>query len=196
MIVPAAPDVDGKIVHEVRPYQALITISEAYHVPVERILTLNGWQQDWPLQIGQKLVIDPGHVTPSPTLSNIQKLTPEADGRYYHTVQSGETLSWIASFYAVPLSDLMVWTGLNAASVIRPDQKLLLLVAPPVTPTLTPGPVTMTPSPSPSLTPPPPTGTPPVTATSSPRRFGLSLMLGMTTILIGGLFWWRFIRKR
>ncbi len=27
-----------------RPYQALITISEAYHVPVDRILTLNGWQ--------------------------------------------------------------------------------------------------------------------------------------------------------
>ncbi len=120
-----------------QPYQALFTISEAYHVPVDRILTIEWSAADWPLQIGQKLVIDPGHITPSPTLSNIQKLTPEADGNYYHTVQSGETLSWIASLYEVPLSDLMAWNGLNAASVIRPDQKLLLLVVPPATATTT-----------------------------------------------------------
>jgi LysM repeat protein len=196
MIVPQTPDADGKIIHEVQPYQALITISDAYHVPVERILTLNGWQQDWPLQIGQKLVIDPGHITPSPTLSNIQRLTPEADGRYYHTVQSGETLSWIASFYEVPLSDLMSWNGLNAASVIRPDQKLLLLVAPPATPTLTPGPTTIAPTPSPSLTPSLPTATPPVPQTETPRRAGLTLVLVAVIFGIGGLLWWRFSRNR
>ena len=199
MIVPAAPDADGRIIHEVQAYQALITISEAYHVSVDRILTLNGWQQDWPLQIGQKLVIDPGHVTPSPTLSNIQKLTPEADGRYYHTVQSGETLSWIAGFYEVSLSDLMAWNGLNAASVIRPDQKLVLLVTPPATATLTPSPATATPLPSPSMTLPAPTGTPTVAATqsSSSSRFGLGLVLIMTTIVgIGGWLWWRTLRKQ
>ena len=198
MFVPAAPDADGKIVHEVQSYQALITIADAYHVPVERILTLNGWQQDWPLQIGQKLVIDPGHVTPSPTLSNIQKLTPEADGNYYHAVQSGETLSWIAGFYDVPLADLMAWNGLNNTSVIFPSQKLVLLVTPPVTPTLTPSPITITPSPSPPITSPLPTGTPIVTATESrtPRRFSLSLVFGVTILLIGGLLWWRFSRKR
>jgi LysM repeat protein len=195
MIVPAAPDADGKIVHEVQPYQALITIADAYHIPVDRILALNGWQEDWPLQIGQKLLIDPGHVTPSPTLSNIQKLTPETDGNYYHTVHSGETLSWIAAFYDVPLADLMSWNGLNNASVIRPEQKLLLLVTPPATMTLTPSPATITPSPSPSITP-SPTRTPPVTATDSPRRSGLGLVLVMITIVIGGLLWWRFSRKR
>jgi LysM repeat protein len=190
MIVPAAPDADGKIVHEVQAYQALITIADAYHVPVERILTLNGWQADWPLQIGQKLVIDPGHVTPSPTLSNIQKLTPEADGKYYHTVHSGETLFWIANFYEVSLSDLMAWNGLDAASVIRPDQKLVLLVTPPVTATFTPSPVTITPSPSPSMTP-SPTGTPLVAATTSPspRRSGPGLILGAAILVIIGLLW-------
>ena len=198
MIVPAAPDADGRIVHEVQAYQALLPISEAYHVSVDRILTLNGWQQDWPLQIGQKLVIDPGHVTPSPTLSNIQKLTPEADGRYYHTVHSGETLSWISGFYEVSLSDLMAWNGLNAASVIRPDQKLVLLVTPPATATFTPSPATTTPLPSPSMTLPAPTGTPTVAATrsSSPSRFGLGLVLIMTTLVgIGGWLWWRSLRK-
>ncbi len=77
MVNPSAPDADGRIIHEVQPYQALLMIADAYGVTVERILALNGLQADWPLQIGQKLLISPGNVTPSPTLSNIQKLTPE-----------------------------------------------------------------------------------------------------------------------
>ncbi len=144
MVVPAVPDADGRIVHEVQPYQALITIADAYHVNVDRILTLNGLQADWPLQIGQKLLISPGNITPSPTLSAIQRLTPEADGSYYHTVKSGETLSLIANTYVIPLSDLMAWNGLNNTSIIRPDQKLLLRITPPVTVTFTPAPVTAT----------------------------------------------------
>ena len=196
MIIPAIPDADGKIVHEVQPYQALITIAEAYHVSVDRILALNGLQADWPLQIGQKLMIDPGNITPSPTLSAIQKLTPDADGNYYHTVQSGETLSWIAGLYEVPLADLMAWNGLNNTSVIRPEQKLLLLVTPPATATLVPSPTTkVTPSPSPSMTQPPPTGTPLVTESEPPHRFGLGFILGVIVLLIGGLFWWRYSRK-
>ncbi len=198
MVVTQTPDADGKIIHQVQAYQALFTIADAYHVSVDRILVLNGLQADWPLQIGQKLVISPGNITPSPTLSNIQKLTPEADGHYYHTVRSGETLSWIADLYDVPLADLMAWNGLNNTSVIRPDQKLLLLVAPPATPTATQtsSPTAGMPSPSPSITP-SLTGTPSVTATRSrsPRSFGLSLILGVTTIVIGGLLWWRFSRK-
>ena len=198
MFVPAAPDADGKIVHEVQPYQALITIADAYHVPLDRILSLNAWQEEWPLQVGQKLLIDPGHVTPSPTLSNIQKLTPEADGNYYHTVQSGETLSWIAGWYSVSLVDLMTWNGLNNASVIRPEQKLLLLVTPPATATAveTPSPIAVTPSPS--LSPSPsPTGTPlaqPARTTSSGS--GLPVLLGVATIVgVGGWLWWRFSRR-
>jgi LysM repeat protein len=196
MVMIAAPDADGRIVHEVQPYQALSIIADAYHVSMDRILGLNGIQADWPLQIGQKLLIDPGNVTPSPTLSNIQRLTPEADGRYYHTVHSGETLSWIASFYDVSLSDLMTWNGLNAASVIRPEQKLVLLVAPPATPTFTPGPPTFTPSPSPTLTPSPPSATPTVTATESSAGTGVGLILGVFVIGIGGFLWWRFRRSR
>ena len=198
MFVPAKPDADGKIVHEVQPYQALVTIADAYHVSLDRILALNGWQADWPLQIGQKLLIDPGHVTPSPTLSNIQKLTPETDGSYYHTVHSGETLSWIAGWYGVPLADLMAWNGLNNASVIRPDQKLVLLVTPPATPTAlqtdTPTPAAVTPSPSPSATS-SPTATPLITATAPARTSSLGLILVLGAIGIGGFLWWRLSRK-
>ena len=199
MIVPAAPDADGRIFHEVQAYQALITISDAYHVPMDRILSLNGIQADWPLQIGQKLMISPGNITPSPTLSSIQKLTPEADGNYYHTVQSGETLFWISGLYDVSLSNLMAWNGLDAASVIRPGEKLLLLVTPPPTataietPTLPPAPVT--PFATPSLTPPPPTQTPLAAETETPRGFSLIFILGVIILVIGGLLWWKFARK-
>jgi LysM repeat protein len=197
MVVAQTPDVDGKIIHEVQPYQALFTIADAYHVSVDRLLVLNGLQPDWPLQIGQKLLIDPGHVTPSATLSAIQKLTPEADGSYYHTVRSGETLFWISSLYDISLADLMAWNGLNNTSIIRPDQKLLLLVTPPATATFTPGPPTSTPSASPSRTQLPPTGTPTPTADESlsPTGFGLSLLLGVLTLGIGGFLWWRYSRR-
>ena len=200
MIVPQAPDADGKIVHEVGPYQALFTIAEAYNVSVDRILTLNGLQADWPLQIGQKLVISPGNITPSPTLSPIQKLTPEGDGNYYHTVQSGETLSWIASLYEVLLADLMAWNGLNTTSVIIPEQKLLLLVTPPATPTATQAPTltAIPPSPSPTVTLSPPTEPLPAPASEPSRGPGLSLILGLAAVVIGagGLLWWRFFRKK
>jgi LysM repeat protein len=195
MVVTQTPDVDGRIIHVVQPYQALYTIAEAYHVSVDRILVLNGLQADWPLQIGEKLLISPGNVTPSATLSAIQKLTPEADGKYYHTVQSGETLSWISAVYDISLIDLMSWNGLNNTSVIRPGQKLILAVTPPATATFTPGPATITPSPSPSFTP-SPTATPAVTATTSPRKSSLGLILGVTIIVIGGVLGWIFIRRR
>ncbi len=198
MVTTATPDADGRIVHEVQPYQTLITIAGAYNVTVERILALNGLQPDWPLSIGQKLLISPGNITPSPTLSAIQRLTPEADGRYYHTVRSGETLSWIASLYNVPLADLMSWNGLNNASVIHPDQKLLLLVTPPATATVTPAPTTATPSPTASYTPAPVTVTPLPVETEPPARgFSLWLFLAIALIVIGsgGMLWSKLPRK-
>jgi len=172
MIVPSTPDADGIIIHTVQPYQALITIAQAYQVTVDTILALNGIKAEWPLQIGQKLLISPGWVTPSLTprpLTPIEKLTPDSDGNYYHTVQSGESLSWIAGLYNIALVDLMAWNGLNAAAIIRPEQKLILQVTPPATITPTPGPptATATVTPTPRL----PTATPtPTRVTPSPTE--------------------------
>jgi LysM repeat protein len=107
---------------------------------------LNGIQRDVPLQIEQKLLISPGGASTGSSnsgqrqLSPIEQLTPSGDGRYYHTVKSGETLSFIAGLYKINLNDLMTWNGLSGASTIFPDQKLVLLVTPPATATATPGP--------------------------------------------------------
>jgi LysM repeat protein len=164
MVKVATPDADGRIIHVVEPYNTLITIANAYGVTVDTILRYNAIQADWPLQIGQKLIIYPGNITPSPTprpLTPIEKLTPASDGKYYHTVQSGETLVWIAKLYEVSLNDLLAWNGLNWTSIIHPGDQILLQVTPPMPPTSTPSPTL-----PPTHTPVPPTATPTLSPTN------------------------------
>lgn len=149
MFLTSTPEADGKIVHTIQVYQTLSKIAEAYGVSVDTLLALNGIQADSTLQIGQKLIIHPSNITPSPTprpLTPIEKLTPEADGKYYHTIKSGESLSWVADLYKVQLTELMTWNKLNNSSILQPGQKLLLQVTPPATVTPTPGPATETPT--------------------------------------------------
>ena len=169
MIQVATPDQDGRIVHTVQSYQTLSTISQVYGVSVDTILALNGIQVDWPLQIGQKLTISPGNVTPSPTprpLTPIEKLTPASDGNYYHVVKSGESLSWIAQYYGIQVTELMSWNGMNGSSILHPEEKLLLKVTLPATLTPTPGPATVTPTVTRTPTAAPPTAT----ATPAPTK--------------------------
>lgn len=207
MVQTSKPDLDGKIVHTVQAYQTLITIARAYQTDVEIILGLNGIQKDWPLQIGQKLVIHPGSVTPSPTprpLTPIEKLTPESDGKYYHTVKSGETLSWISGLYDVQISDLMVWNGLNASSVLYPEQKLVLQVTPPATETPTSLPATATltatmvpPAPTPSLSP-TRVATSPTVTVESPSAAGSNTLVWFVSVGLaaGGVFVVVFLSRK
>ena len=208
MIQKSTPDAEGKVVHTVQSYQTLTTISQAYGVTVDAILNMNGIQADWPLQIGQKLLVSPGTITPSATprpLSPIEMLTPASDGKYYHTVQSGETVSWIAGLYGVNMYDLMAWNGLTDSSILQPDQKLVLQVTPPATATFTPGPPTLTPTatreaPTPSSSP-NPTGaelTPTIAAAPTPVSGSLQLIryasIGLAAVVLGLVVF--FIRRK
>ena len=197
----STPDQDGRIMHVVQSYQTLSTIAIAYGITVDKILAFNGLRTDWPLQIGQKLLIDPGNVTPSPTLLPIQRLTPDSDGNYYHIVRSGETLSWIAGVYGVRVNDIMVWNGLSDASIISINQKLLLKVTPPVTETETPLPPTVTSTPEPvSVTPTviSATASPAPLIAIEPGKYVSLVWIGLISIVVAGLgvalFW--LIRKK
>jgi LysM repeat protein len=212
MIQVSTPDADGRIVHSVQAYNTLITIAEAYGVQVDKILANNGLQVDWPLQIGQELIIDPGNVTPSPTprpLTPIEKLTPDSAGKYYHTVSSGETLSWISSYYEVGIGDLMAWNGLNSNSIIIPGQKLLLEVTPPATETPVPPPATPTSPPTATLAPSPtiisaaaqapsPTATRAEPVAASPFAGGqvTGVVILFVALAAGGLFVAGFFMRR
>jgi LysM repeat protein len=208
MVLVSAPDPDGKVVHIVQTHQTLSTISKAYGVDIQTILNLNGIQEDWPLRIDQKLLIRPSSVTPTPTprpLTPLEKLTPESDGKYYHVINSGETLSWIAGLYEIKVVELMNWNGLNETSILYPDTKLLLQVTPPATQTHTPGPPTDTPTVT--LAPPTPTATlSPTTAAASPAvqdeppstasnpDLGWLILIGL--LAGGGFLVVQFVRRR
>ncbi len=198
-VLTSTPDADGRIIHEVQPYQTLITIGAAYNVPVERLLAINGISPDWPLQIGQKLLISPGNVTPSPTLNALQRLTPEPDGLYYHTVQSGQTLSWIAGRYDISLPNLLAWNGLNDSSIIRPGQKLILRVTPPAIITPTPPLPTPTPWITPSLTPtlpPLPSATSDAPAPARQNTIPAVFWVLGAIAVVGFLTWWGITHRR
>lgn len=188
MFALSKPEPDGKIVHTVAMYQTLSTIAAAYGVNVDTILSLNNLQADWPLQIGQKLIVHPSLVTPSPTprpLSPLEKLTPESDGKYYHVIINGENLSSIAKLYDITVANLMAWNSLTASSIIQPGQKLLLLVTPPATMTPTPGPPTSTPT---ATSTPTPTSTSSGTETvSSPTAAPEGTSARRPVLLIGGI---------
>lgn len=172
------PGPDGKVVHTVRPYEYLGKIAEAYGVTVARIAELNGIKVTTPLTIGWELVIVPSNHTATPTerpLSPIERLTPAADGKYYHIVGEGAALEGIAKLYGISVKDLMAWNNLNENSIIYVGDRLLLNITPPptITPTFTPvtpsptATITLTPSntPIPSATP-----TQTLTDTSEARR--------------------------
>jgi len=159
-VIIATPDSEGRIVHVVEAYQNLSKIGVAYGVSVNRLVELNGITVETPLQVGQRLLIKGPDQTSTPTplsLSPLQKLTPAADGKYYHTVTEGQTLVWIAGLYGVTHTDLMEWNYLNASSLIYPGERLLLQVTPPATNTPTSLPLTETLlptlTPSPTLSP-------------------------------------------
>ncbi len=208
MFVPSTPDSTGKIYHIVQAHQALSSIAEAYNVSVETILALNNWQLDWPLQIGQKLLIFPGNVTPTPTvkpLSALEKLTPDASGNLYHIVGSNETISWIADLYGVNMYDLMQWNNLNNSSILYPGDKLLLKITLPATLTPTPGPATLTPVPTrtPFLTYTPlptsaatPVATQEVKKTATINKDRLLGIIILTFVVTGGLGLFFFSRKK
>ena len=181
----STPDANGKIVHVVQPYQTLSTISQAYGTSVDKLLALNSIQVDTPLRIGQALIIQ---FSSGPTLQPIMSLTPASDGKYYHTVQSGETLLWIAKQYGVKVNDILNWNGLSATSIIHPKQKLLLQITPPATVTPTSLPATVTPpppSPSPQITPTAFTPTP--TPETGPPSGNTVLVWALVLILLAAV---------
>lgn len=160
----SSPRADGSVFHTVKAYENLSKIAEAYEVSVKQILDLNGIQETTPLGIGWELMIVASNHTPTPTdrpLTPIERLTPAADGKYYHTVVEGQNLNWIADYYGIALGDLLTWNNLKETSIIYAGNKLLLNVTPPatITPTFTPitptTTATITPTPTNSPTPSP-----------------------------------------
>jgi LysM repeat protein len=76
-VVKNTPGPDGSVIHIVKPGQTLWTISVVYDVDLEKIMKLNGFNENTFLYPGDEVIIKPGKtLTPSPTMEITA--TPEA----------------------------------------------------------------------------------------------------------------------
>jgi LysM repeat protein len=178
---------------------------------VESLLALNNWSVDWPLQLEQKLLIKAPNWTPTPTdlpLSPIERLTPAADGKYYHVVKDGQNPQWIADYYGISVNDLLAWNFLTKESILYVGNRLVLNITPPATATPLPSPTPVPPTETPQPTSTPrPTATPMATVIPEPTavieensvdntaKIGLGMAI-IVTAGVGGYFLLRFLRNR
>lgn len=103
--------------------------------------------------------------TSSNWMSPVVTSTPNYDGYIYHTVQSGQTLFYIALAYGVTVDYIKEQNGLNSNDIYE-GQTLKIMQAPTPTPTatFTPTPVFPTRTPTPNV----PTATPTLAFTRTP----------------------------
>ena len=140
----AAPDANGRIVHEVQSGQSFWAIAVAYQVTIKEILRWNNLPEGSTLQVGQLLVIPnpnaPGYQTPTP-MGYFSANPPGPDGKITHTVGAYQNLTLISQVYGVSIERIL---ALNALTLDMPLQigQILLIDPGNVTPTPTPRPLT------------------------------------------------------
>lgn len=139
-VVLAAPDANGRIVHEVQSGQSFWAIAVAYQVTIKEILLWNNLPEGTTLQVGQLLVIPnpnaPGYQTPTP-VGYFSANPPGPDGKITHTVGAYQNLTLISQVYGVSVEHILALNGLTIDMPLQIGQVLLI----------DPGNVTPTPTP-------------------------------------------------
>ena len=94
----------------------LSKIASKYGTTVTQLCQWNNIQNANYIQVGQKLIVKKGSTTPSQSTSDVQ----------YYTVQSGDSLSKIASKYGTTVNQLCQWNNIANANYIQVGQKLIV----------------------------------------------------------------------
>ena len=128
------PELTDGAYHMLRRGESLWTLARLYDVPIEAIMTRNGFTEDvhGQLQIGQPIIIPGLHKSqikqapPEPVAAT--EPTKRASGGMSHDVVRGETVWDIAHSYGVSVAEIMAANHLDADAVanIREGQKLFL----------------------------------------------------------------------
>ena len=106
--------------HVVRRGDTLWSIARAHSISMDSLARTNGLQRNSTLSIGQVLAI-PG----TATLASTDAGAIASESTTY-VVRRGDTLSRIASRFSVRMADLLGWNSLNASSIIKPGQRLVM----------------------------------------------------------------------
>ncbi len=131
---------DGPMVYVVQQGDTLFGIAQRYQTTPDAIARLNNLPDRDALQVGQKLTIAAvggGEVgaadAPGAPVGPLRHSQPQR----IHIVDSGETLSGIASEYSTTTEDLVRINGLSSAELISVGQRIIL---PEIEPAVTSGP--------------------------------------------------------
>jgi membrane-bound lytic murein transglycosylase D len=104
--------------HKIRPGESLSVIARRYRVSVGDLQRWNNLATPHAIRAGKNLDIFQQQVAPAATTNQ--------ETRY--TVQRGDTIWGIAKRYSVKMNDIMRWNNLTAASILRPGQRLSLML--------------------------------------------------------------------
>jgi len=104
-----------RFIHRVRSGESLWVIARRYGVSVGDLQRMNGLGGGTIIRPGQRLVIE--------TDRSVQPPTPQSD---HYVVRQGDSLWLISRRQRVGLNELMRWNDLDADSVLRPGQELVI----------------------------------------------------------------------
>jgi membrane-bound lytic murein transglycosylase D len=104
-----------RFIHRVRSGESLWLIARRYGVGVRDLQAMNGMGGSTLIRPGQRLVIETD-----------RGVRPPASGPERYVVRRGDSLWIISRRQRVGLEELMRWNGLDADSVLRPGQELVI----------------------------------------------------------------------
>jgi membrane-bound lytic murein transglycosylase D len=107
--------------HKVRGGESLSTIAAKYGAGVSRIQQANNMGHSTVIRSGQVLLVPVGR-----SYAGAGAGAEAAVQKVRHRVERGDSLWKIAMRYNVSIKDLMAWNGLNAKSVLRPGDHLIV----------------------------------------------------------------------
>lgn len=120
----------GAKVYTVRSGDSLSKIARQFKVTEKQLRSWNGLKSKSLLRVGQKLTVGPGSPAKAGTAVASAKAAPSAAGlkKVVYQVRSGDTLWAIGRQFNVGAEQIRGWNNLPKNPVLRPGQRLTLMV--------------------------------------------------------------------
>lgn len=117
-----------KIIYTVKTGDTLWDLSRQFNTSVKKITFWNQVATRDPITPGQKLAIWIYRKKNQTNASSINLSSNHLLQKINYTVRSGDSLYKISKKFSVNIDDLRLWNAINKGQIIKPGQKLTLLV--------------------------------------------------------------------
>lgn len=111
--------------YQVRSGDSLWAIANRYKISIDELTAWNNIDRDAVLRTGQSLRLQPQQITLAANDGSSAIVTAAASAAPYQ-VRRGDTLAKIARQYNVTISNLVEWNRIDANTIIRPGQELIV----------------------------------------------------------------------